>query len=199
MKSIPNMCFIHSYSKMKTSMHLEHILAMCFMHSIWNMLNVIIEIIETFHTVSCSGFCVLNSCSFLRSWCTLHARHTSVPLRIRNVDVEFLCRNSCKVNTGDRSDWMLPTTACHWVDSCGEFFSRNGCLRRPRHVFSIHLLNMTSFVSLQYLPFHLFSFVDAFCLLSLTSFSPWQAANLWWCKYNICKCILSVPRVIHLL
>lgn len=46
---------------MKNSTGLERFLAVCLMHYIWNMLNVIIEIIETFHTVSCSEFCMLNS------------------------------------------------------------------------------------------------------------------------------------------
>lgn len=72
---------------MKTSIGSEHFLAVGLVHYIWNMLNVIIEIIETFHTVSCSEFCMLSTYSFPQLRRTLHASYTNVSLRIGNPDI----------------------------------------------------------------------------------------------------------------
>lgn len=53
MKYILNMCLIHLQSiKMKNRIRFKCCSALCLMHSVWNMLNIILEVIETFHTHS---------------------------------------------------------------------------------------------------------------------------------------------------
>lgn len=53
MKYILNMCLIHLQSiKMKNRICFKYCLGICLMHYVWNMLNIILEVIETFHTHS---------------------------------------------------------------------------------------------------------------------------------------------------
>lgn len=60
MKYILNMCLIHLQSiKMKNRICFKYCLAICLMQYVWNMLNIILEVIETFHTHSP---CVLYVC-----------------------------------------------------------------------------------------------------------------------------------------
>lgn len=53
MKYILNMCLIHLQSiKMKNRICFKYCLGICLMHYVWNMLNIILKVIETFHTHS---------------------------------------------------------------------------------------------------------------------------------------------------
>ena len=59
MKYILNMCLIHLQSiKMKNRICFKYCLGICLMHYVWNMLNIILEVIETFHTHSPCTLCV---------------------------------------------------------------------------------------------------------------------------------------------
>lgn len=61
MKYILNMCLIHLQSiKMKNRIRFKYCLGICLMQYVWNMLNIILEVIETFHTHSP---CVLYVCT----------------------------------------------------------------------------------------------------------------------------------------
>lgn len=53
MKYILNMCLIHLQSiKMKNRIRFKYCWGICLMQYVWNMLNIILEVIETFHTHS---------------------------------------------------------------------------------------------------------------------------------------------------
>lgn len=54
------MCLIRLQSiKMKNRIYFKYCLGICLMQYVWNMLNIILEVIETFHTHS---FCILGLC-----------------------------------------------------------------------------------------------------------------------------------------
>lgn len=60
MKYILNMCLIHLQSiKMKNRICFKYCLGICLMQYVWNMLNIILEVIETFHTHSTIQPCTL--------------------------------------------------------------------------------------------------------------------------------------------
>lgn len=78
MKYILNMCLIHLQSiKMKNRMCFKYCLGICLMQYVWNMLNIILEVIETFHTHSpcatISAYCV----HFGGRFCPQHTAWTS--------------------------------------------------------------------------------------------------------------------------
>lgn len=142
---------------MKNSKVLDHFLAVCLMHYIWNMLNVIIEIIETFHTVSCSEFCMCNSDSCLQWQRMLHAWYTNVCLRTGNMDMVFCFVWFCFQEPMLGKLWRhLRLNCANNHLSLNTFmkrgFSKNGFFEKTQARFLLPQFKMTYFIPLNFIP-----------------------------------------------